>query len=97
MFLSGTVGGTVGKINNSFGATRGGIDVTGGTWTFTGANSYGSGPWTNNVNYESTGGTAISGASTILVMTKYWLWEPRQVRDREQCRLAQRRHAASER
>ncbi|HEY4969593.1 MAG TPA: hypothetical protein VII35_06785, partial [Steroidobacteraceae bacterium] len=45
-YFSGSVGGTVGRLVNSFGSSKGGIYVTGGTWTFTGANSYGSGAWT---------------------------------------------------
>ena len=66
--LSGTVGGTVGRIVNTFGPSEGGIYVVGGTWTFTGANSYGSGPWTSNGNYRNAGGTEISGSATTLVI-----------------------------
>ncbi len=66
--LTGSVGGSVGTATNLAGAI-GGLNITSGTWTFTGANSYGAGPWTNNgVHNAGTGGTQINGASTTLVI-----------------------------
>ncbi len=66
--LAGSAGGSVVTATNSAGAI-GGLNITGGTWTFTGANSYGAGPWTNNgVQNAGTGGTQINGASTTLVI-----------------------------
>ncbi len=67
--LAGSVGGSVATAINNGGASLGGINVTSGTWTFTGANSYGAGPWTNNgVQNAGTAGTQINGASTTLAI-----------------------------
>jgi autotransporter-associated beta strand protein len=67
--LQGTAGGTVGLIHSNGGSTMGGIEVAGGTWTLTGANSFGSGPWTANGNYFAAGGTEVIGASSVLVIS----------------------------
>ena len=67
--LQGAVGGTVGQIKSAGGGTVGGIEVAGGTWTLTGTNSFGSGPWTANGNYFAAGGTEVTGSNSVLVIS----------------------------